>query len=298
MSSLLHKSNENTLQTPLLSPWGGLMILIGLFLTMLVVVSLLSSITTDMENQRTALLISNSLQCVLVFIVPQLLSSRLIFRNYLRETGYSQGFTWTAFCGMLFIFIIGMPALNQIIFWNNELHFPDSLATLEKSFRDMENIAAEKTAILLDGSSLGSLISGILIIGVLTGLSEEIFFRAGVQRFLQATGMNPWWAIFIAALIFSALHFQFFGFVPRLILGAFFGYLYYMTGSIWLAACAHALNNSLVVIFTWLQNRGYNFPAIDTLGIDSTGIPVWAISSAVSVIIFLYFLGKFIFRKK
>ena len=62
-------------------------------------------------------------------------------------------------------------------------------------------------------------------------------------------------AIWITAIIFSAVHFQFYGFIPRVLLGAFFGYLALWSGSLWLPIFAHALNNSLVVISTWLTKR-------------------------------------------
>ncbi len=294
----INNSNNSSYRgfNPRLSPWGGLMVLIGLFLVMLVVVSLIIPVTSGIGDKRSAILLGNTLQCVLAFIIPQLICARLVFRQPLVRTGYTRFYTWAAFCGMLFVFIIGMPALNQLIDWNNGVHFPKALSDLEQSLRNMEEAAANSTAVILEGTSLGTLISGVLIIGILTGICEEIFFRAGIQRLLSATGMAPWLAISLAAVIFSALHFQFFGFFPRLILGAFFGYLYYMSRSIWLPATAHALNNSLVVIFAWLQNRGSALPGIDTIGVDKTGFPAFAISSAISVIIFLYFLGKPVFR--
>lgn len=58
------------------------------------------------------------------------------------------------------------------------------------------------------------------------------------------------------AFIFSAVHLQFFGFFPRLLMGAFFGYMVLWTGSIWASVFAHALNNSLVVINYWMLASG------------------------------------------
>ncbi|MDE6177435.1 MAG: CPBP family intramembrane metalloprotease, partial [Paramuribaculum sp.] len=92
------------------------------------------------------------------------------------------------------------------------------------------------------------LIISVIIIGVLAGVSEELFFRGTLQRLLITRPMPPHIAIWLTAVIFSLVHFQFFGFVPRVLLGAFFGYLAWWSGSVWLPAIIHAVNNSVVVI--------------------------------------------------
>ena len=105
-------------------------------------------------------------------------------------------------------------------------------------------------------------------------------------------------AVCIAAFVISAVHFQFYGFVPRFILGAFFGYLYWYTGSIWVAAFAHALNNSVVVLVAWLAHRGY------ITGGDEVSDPIieWSpylslASAVVTVIVIAFFWKRFFILK-
>lgn len=130
----------------------------------------------------------------------------------------------------------------------------------------------------------------ILVIGVLTGIGEEFFFRGALQRMLVWCRVNHHVAIWTAAFIFSSLHFQFFGFVPRLLLGAFFGYMYWWSGNIWVNSFAHALNNSLVIISTWCINKGYISEEFDMFGVSDGGIPVFAMLSAISVAVVIIVL--------
>ena len=100
---------------------------------------------------------------------------------------------------------------------------------------------------LMGTDTIGSIIMSILIIGLLAGFSEN-FFRGALQRLLSTAGRNIHVAVWLTAFIFSAVHMQFYGFVPRMLLGAMFGYMAVWSGSLWIAVIAHATNNSLVVI--------------------------------------------------
>ena len=145
--------------------------------------------------------------------------------------------------------------MNFIIHCNESVVFPDALSGLENSLKALEESNRTQIKILLGEPTIGSLIMSILIIGLLTGLGEELFFRGALQNIFRTRPMNPHYAIWITAVIFSALHFQFYGFLPRVLLGAFFSYLIFWSGSIWLPIFAHTLNNSLVVISSWISSR-------------------------------------------
>ncbi|MDE6269714.1 MAG: CPBP family intramembrane metalloprotease, partial [Muribaculaceae bacterium] len=126
----------------------------------------------------------------------------------------------------------------------------------------------------------------ILIIGVAAGVSEELFFRGALQRLLSTGGMSTHAAVWTAAVVFSAMHLQFFGFVPRMLLGAYFGYLLVWSRSIWLPAAAHALNNTVYVIMQWYYLRnGEPDVTIDNVGLGSTW--PWAIVSLAATILLI-----------
>ena len=97
-------------------------------------------------------------------------------------------------------------------------------------------------------------------------------------------------AIWTTAIIFSAMHFQFYGFIPRVLLGAFFGYLAFWSGSLWLPIFAHALNNSLVVLSTWLVKRNAINIDINKIGTEYTSdsfifIAISVIATTLGIVI-------------
>lgn len=202
---------------------------------------------------------------------------------------------WRSIAGILLIYAVGIPFLNQTILWNTQMHFPESLHSLEETLRGWESMAASKTEVLLNGTSVGTLIVNVLIIGVLTGLCEELAFRGAMQRVIASGGLGSHAAIWLTAIIFSILHFQFFGFLPRVLLGAFFGYLFYWTGSIWISATAHAINNSIYVITTWMVANGYATPKIEGFGVTEHGFPVFACVSLCLVLFVMVGMRKYLF---
>ena len=159
--------------------------------------------------------------------------------------------------------------MNAIIEWNKSWHLPESFQSLEQFFRQLEDGAEATTNILMNGASIPSLIVSVLIVGVLAGFSEELFFRGALQRILGQTRLNIHVTIWLVAFIFSAFHFQLFGLVPRMLLGAFFGYLLWWSKSLWLPIILHVLNNSIVVIATYLDTEGTN--TSDANGLNHIG---------------------------
>lgn len=272
-------------------------VLFGLFFIMLIAVSVSIVLIGKFHlNPRTEGLLIAVIQNLLVFIVPALIYARVFSHDPFKTLDLSNGINLRQVIGILLLFVIGLPFLNQIIHWNESFSFPSSMAGIESVLREMENNALKSTEILLSTSSVGGLISGILIIGVLTGLGEELFFRGGIQKAMVDSGMNAHIAIWITAFIFSALHFQFYGFIPRILLGALFGYLLYWSRSIWVSVLAHAINNSLVVVTTWLAHRELISVDVEKFGIMESGFP-WI--AMLSMVLLLYFIkyGKGIFFK-
>lgn len=208
-------------------------------------------------------------QDILMFCTPPLLSAYIISRRpwrFLRLSTFPG--IWQIVLAVAAM-MASIPFMNAVIAWNESLTLPDSLASVEQWMRDSEIRASEATALLFGDYSVKSLFIGIALVGVLVGFSEEIFFRGGLQNILCHPGKKPHLAIWVTALVFSAVHVQFFGFFPRLLLGAFFGYMMYWSGSLWLAVICHALNNSMVVVSQWAVHNGVKAASsVETLGTD------------------------------
>lgn len=246
----------------------------------LVVASIVTMIVGKMGYNRPTLLLGATLQNILLFAAPALLLAYTVSTKPLRYCGLAKNGSLRDYLFMLLIFAAALPALNSVIEWNANINIP-GMEELVQMMRDMEDAAQGATDLMMTTNSIGGLAVNVLVVGCLTGLCEELFFRGALQRTLMSCRMNPHVAIWVSAFIFSFMHFQFFGFVPRMLLGAWFGYLYLWSGSIWLNSLAHALNNSLVIVFSWLIGQGYLSEQFDSWGVAESGFPVIPAISAL-----------------
>lgn len=219
-------------------------------------------------SQKAIIAVQIIIQDLLAFILPAYITSRYASSEPVRFMRLNNSPKCGAVVLSILLVIVAIPFLNMVVAWNESLSLPQSLSGLEQWLKATEEAANATSQILLDGNSLIAMLGCILLIGLLTGLSEEMFFRGTLQRILETSLMRQHVAIWTAAIIFSLLHFQFYGFLPRLLLGALFGYLTVWSGTVWTAVIAHAVNNSIVVVTLWLsENR------LLTLDINRIGVP-------------------------
>ncbi len=140
------------------------------------------------------------------------------------------------------------PLINLLSLWNQSLHLPAALAPVEQATRQWEELAEQLTQALLSSDRIDILLANLFVVAILAAVTEECFFRGTLQRILSHCQTNPHTVIWTAAILFSAFHLQFYGFFPRMLLGAYFGYLLYWSRSIWLPIFAHFINNAIAVI--------------------------------------------------
>ncbi len=230
-------------------------------------------------------------QNIFAFILPSLLMWKFCFKTSPTVAIEADKLPSLKMLGIaVLIYIVGIPALNQIVYWNQEMQLPEFMSSFDEWCRSLEELAEEQTKGLLNTTAIFPTAINIFVIGVLTGIGEEFFFRGALQRGLIWCKINPHTAIWTSAIIFSAVHFQFFGFIPRMLLGAFFGYLYWWSGNIWVNSFAHALNNSLVIVSTWCINKGFISEDFDMWGVEDGGFPTAAVISAILVGAIIYIL--------
>lgn len=251
-------------------------------------------------NSRPYIITIMIFQNVIAFCGTAIITSIFVSTRPLAMLGLNRIASYKSVLGTVILFALGIPFLNQTIFWNEHLQLPASLHDLESTMQQMEQAALSMTNTLLNTSSVSGLIVSILIVGILTGFSEELLFRGTLQRILASNGLNKHFAVWIAAFIFSLMHFQFYGFFPRMLLGAFFGYIFMWTGSVWIAAFAHMLNNSIYVIYHWLNQNGYNVSDVENIGVTEHGFPIFAILSLTlfGVILIGFHKNIFSYSKK
>ena len=140
------------------------------------------------------------------------------------------------------------PAISLTGLLNQQMELPSFMEGIEHWMRTQEDEAERLTLLLLSEKGIGALLANLLVVALTAGITEEFLFRGAFQRILERWTSNPHLVIWIAACLFSAFHMQFYGFLPRMLLGAYFGYLLYWSRNIWIPVFAHFTNNAFAVI--------------------------------------------------
>ena len=183
---------------------------------------------------------------------------------------------------------VAIPMINFIGDLNNQISFSESLKFIEEALRTYEEkIAGLTEQLLASGNSFGGLALNLLVMAIVPALGEELLFRGVIQNSLAKNLNNKLLAVWITAFLFSAIHFQFYGFIPRMLLGAYFGYLLIWSKSIWLPVTAHLANNATIVLFYFFM-KGKN-PWVDLETVGVAGSPLWIIWITGSMLLFMLF---------
>ncbi len=180
----------------------------------------------------------------------------LAFRRTVTDFFKADQFNFKIILLTIVTVVVFVGVNSYFIEWNAGLTLPESLKGFEDWAREKENAALEITTFLTNFESTGQLLLAIFVIAVLPGIGEELVFRGLLQKEFIKAGGNPHVSIWVAAILFSTMHMQFFGFVPRMFLGALFGYLYYWSGSLSLAMLAHFINNGVSVVALYFYQQG------------------------------------------
>lgn len=285
----------------IIKPAASLVLLFSLFLFMLIAVSLITQLLGSLTDNTAAILrISSVLQNVLVFILPAVATAMLSTRFPATLLAIDKFPSGKFILLSIAVLIVSIPLMNSIIDWNQNISLTDSFSQFSDYMQQLEKGAEKAVSDITGGNTVGTLIMSILIVGVFTGLGEEIFFRGGLMRLFSCIkGMSPHVAIWLTAFLFSALHMQFLGFVPRMLLGVFFGYLTFWSGSLWLPIMIHALNNSILVTTDWINNRGGSQIDVNSIGLGDNALVLNIASIILTVIVFyaLYKQSKLLDKK-
>jgi uncharacterized protein len=185
------------------------------------------------------------------------------------------------------IFFMGFNSI--FIGWNAGLDLPDFLDDFESWARRTEDTATQLTTFLTSFDSFGQFMVGFIVIAIFPAIGEELVFRGMLQPELHRATKSVHAAIWISAILFSALHMQFFGFVPRVLLGALFGYLYHWSGNLLVPIIAHFVNNGFSVLMIYL-----NKTSIAGVDLEKPEVAPWPV---VLLFTFLSFSLLYYFRK-
>lgn len=206
------------------------------------------------------------------FLIPPLFYAALVKEKPLDSLGFKKMPVW-ALLGIVAMFTV-LPFNSLLTEWNEGFTLPESMAAVEEMLRTTEELAERVMTQLVSVDTIGGLIINILMIGALAAVSEELLFRSVIQPFFIKVCKNAFIGIAITSVLFSAMHFEFYGFIPRIVLGFMLGYMYHLTGSIWTSMLMHFVNNATIVVLYYLSFNGIVEMDVEKFGSSENAVMI------------------------
>ena len=230
-----------------------------------------------------ALKMAQLVQSLLVFVVPALLAVWCWSRRpaeWLRLRAVGNGWVYAI---VVVLMIVAQPGINMLATWNEGIRLPAFMSEIEQYFQDMEASARELTEMLAAAPTIGTMLLNLVVLAAVPAIGEELSFRGVLLGLIDgdttlgariSPSRRTHIAVWVVGIIFSLIHFQFYGFIPRMLLGVVLGYLLVWTGSLWVPMVAHFTNNALVVLLYFAEEHfAINSESLESFG---TGATAWA----------------------
>jgi len=251
----------------------------------------LPNILNDFGNPENLQLIKylQLLQSTGLFVIPPFIIGYLISRDPASYLNLNSNSSLIVFIVAGFIMVGSLPVINFFAELNAKLNLPDFLSRIENWMKETEEEASELTKVFVKAGTFKQFLFNLLMIAVIPAIGEELLFRGVIQKLCIKWIKRVFWGVFITSFIFSFFHLQFYGFVPRLILGFVLGYLYVYSKTIWVPI--------FLAVFVYYR-FGDKFVAenIDKIGTAGASF-YYCVISIVLVGFLFYFLKKYLLPK-
>ncbi|RME94105.1 MAG: CPBP family intramembrane metalloprotease [Bacteroidetes bacterium] len=155
----------------------------------------------------------------------------------------------------LLIVLVGFPFIQGVYYLNQLLPLPESMLSLES-----QQVWLVREILRMEAPSELGL--ALLVAAVAPALGEELLFRGLLQPRMQQVTGSAQLGIWLTAFLFSAIHLQFAGFLPRLLLGAFLGYAYWWSRTLWLSIILHFFYNGFQVLAAYFMPDDMQIEAV------------------------------------
>lgn len=225
-----------------------------------------------------------------MFVVPAIVFAMLVsnhWKNFLGFRKLSPPFIF----GAVLVMIAALPAIDALSWLNQLVKFPDALSGLQDALGGMEDSAAQLTNAITETSSPWIFIINLIVVALLPAIGEEMIFRGALIPIFMRWTEKKHTSVWLSAILFSAMHMQFYGFLPRMLLGALLGYLFLWSRSLWGSIIAHFTNNALAVFVLFLVSRGTMSEDVDSFTPDLSSA-LWLLASFIGVGAICYYLHK------
>lgn len=228
-----------------------------------------------------------------LFLIPSFLFAWLVSSSVFRYLKFNaKPYLFSILTGTAAI-LFSLPFIGWLAEINQQMNLPASLSGLEDWMKTSEEQVRILTETFLSTTSIGGLAINMLMIAVIPAVGEELLFRGILQRLFSKITGNVHVAVIIAAFLFSALHMQFYGFLPRFVLGLILGYLFAWSGSIWVPIIVHFINNAFAVVAMFLAGQDMIDTDLESLGTTESSSLV-----IMSVLLVLLLMGTFYYWEK
>lgn len=256
------------------TPYSKLLITVGIVLVSTVTFTMLSmicavlflhinindlqTVISDINNPDAlpALKLIQILSSIGTFVFPPFVLAYLFSQNAKQYLKLNKRISVTDVVLVFIAMFASVPLINYLAELNQKMVLPSFLGQLESWMKEKESLAGEITDKFLDVHSTGGLILNVFMIALIPALGEELLFRGILQRIFVEWFQSAFAGILLSSILFSALHLQFYGFLPRMLLGILLGYMYLWSGSLWLPIAAHFINNAAAIIAVYMYHNG------------------------------------------
>ncbi len=216
-----------------------------------------------------------------IFFIPAVITAAILSKKPFRFLGFNLYFSLRQLGMVVLIILAALPLVGALSELNKIIPIP---VAWEKTFKTLEDTYEKQVKVLANITGWREYFVSMIIMAFAPAIFEETLFRGGMQNILQKITKNPFVSIGVTSVIFSLIHFSYYGFIPRVALGVVLGLIYYYSGSIWLSIFAHFFNNALVVteIF-YLTRKGR--PVEEAM---NDTFPLWWGVIAILALVFLF----------
>lgn len=220
-----------------------------------------------------------------MFLIPSVITAFILNRRPFQFLGFNAKLNWKPTILGMAIMIITIFLAGSLAKLNEML--PVS-AELTNYFKGLEESYIKQVEVMSQMKGIPDLLITLLVMAAVPAVFEEVFFRGGFQNMMHRSTGNLWVSVIVTSMLFSAIHFSFYGFFARTALGIVLGLLYAYSKNLWMPVIAHFLNNAIAVVQVYLLRlEGKTIEA----AMDDK-YPVWWGIIAIVVIVFLFNLYK------
>ena len=258
-----------------LSPFGKLLLFIAVVLVFTIATSLIGLIAgivifnisfTDlavvMNEPDTPEIVAflkfyQSISQIGAFIAPSLFFAFMVSTNTSKYLLINRKPKLISVLIVILIVFTILPFNSFLDEINQSMHFPEFLSGVEEWMKDKEEMAAHLTEVFVKTNTIWGLLLNIFIVAMIPAFAEEFLFRGVFLKMFNQWFRNIHVAVIVSAVLFSAFHLQFYGFLPRLLMGIVLGYAFVLTTNLWVPIVLHFVNNSASVIIYYLYDKGH-----------------------------------------